>query len=70
MADKKTILEHGTMWVEQEKKYRDEHGPTDFYSTRKFEKMLTSALDKKKRGGFKITPWIMRTVTRTGIADL
>ena len=52
MADKKTILEHGTLWVEQEKKYRDEHGPTDFYSTRKFEKMLTSALDKKKRGGF------------------
>lgn len=70
MTDKQIILDHGAKWVELEEKYRAEHGVADFYSTRQFEKMLTSALDKKKRGGFKITPWIMRTVTRTGIADL
>ena len=40
------------------------------YNAAEWGKVFVSALDKKKRGGFKLTPWIMRGVSKVGIADL
>ena len=70
MTAQKIVEDHYPKWLSTEKHYLRSVPPSLQYSTREWTKAFDSALDKKKKGGFKLTPWIMRALTKTGIADL
>ena len=70
MTANKTIEDHFPKWKKANDDYCRSSPQNLAYSAAEWAKVFVSALDKKKKGGVQLTPWIMRGVSKVGIADL
>ena len=70
MTANETMNVHYPKWIEAERNHQKACAAPDVYKDKAWSRTFDSLLDKKKQGGFTMTPWIMRALTKTGIAEL